>query len=612
MFNYIGTPLVFVKSVLRGEDLISNSCQDIEKSHQESRSPINNLHKNKCYTFNRNVGFVSKNTLSVDLPCASPIDMSDHNQYLAVVEAVLQSGVPNYKGARVPLSSTFNLQYLKEMIVDYHDKKLIDYLTFGFPLGLVEGACIKSNAKDNHASALNFPEAVDEYIAAEKREGTLLGPFQVIPHEQFTWSPLMTCPKGLGRRVIVDLSFGDYSVNNATNTQVYDATPFHLKLPVLDGLIPDLERLGSEARLFKVDISRAFRNIRMDPGDAIRLGIKWNNEYFLDQNLPFGAVHGTAIFERITDLIRYIMGCKGCAVWNYIDDMYACCHKDVAEKAFSDLLETIRSLGLPINDKKVFPPAKRMTIMGIVIDVTTGTFSIENEKLLQISSECAQVFLRDVISKLELQSLLGKLLYISRCVRGSRIFMNRLLDNLRAHHDRKWIYPDEGFYQDLSWFLRFLQTFNGIVRFHKQPVTYVAHVEATLTNIGGAWGDRVYSTRIPEHLVHAHSITQYEMYNVVIALKVWANDWENKTVCVYCDNESTVTVCNKGATRDPFLNKCLHEIWLVAAVHNITLRVAHIPVKLNGVADALSRNTFQQSKDTIWEQVPLQYLMFLF
>ena len=167
----------------------------------------------------------------------------------------------------------------------------------------------------------------------------------------------MTRPKGLGRRVIVDLSFGDHSVNKATEREVYDATPFSLKLPVLDALIPELKKLGSEARLFKVDISRVFRNVRIDPGDAIRLGIKWKNEYFLDQNIPFGAVHGTAIFERITDLIRYIMGRKGCIVWNYIDDMYAC-HKDVAKKAFHDLLDTIRSLGLPINNKKSIPPSK--------------------------------------------------------------------------------------------------------------------------------------------------------------------------------------------------------------------------------------------------------------
>ena len=123
---------------------------------------------------------------------------------------------------------------------------------------------------------MNFPEAIAEYITTERAHGTLLGPFQVIPHK-FTWSPLMTPPKGLGRRVIVDLSFSDYSVNKATDREVYDMSLFIFKLPVLDTLIPELEKLGPEARLFKVDISRTLRNVRIDPGDAIHLGNMWNN-----------------------------------------------------------------------------------------------------------------------------------------------------------------------------------------------------------------------------------------------------------------------------------------------------------------------------------------------
>ena len=251
-----------------------------------------------------------------------------------MVEAVLQSGVPKYRGVCVPLNSTFNLQYLKEMIADYQDQRLTDYLTFGFMLGLAKGACINNNSNENHASVLNFPEAVEEYIT----HGTLVGPFQVIPRNKFTWSPLMTYPQGLGRRVIVDLSFGDYSVNKATDRDVFDASPFILKLPVLDALILELEKLGTEALLFKVDISCTFRNVRIDPGDAIHLGIRWNNECFLDQNLPFGAVYGTAIFERITDLVHNIMARKDFLVWNYIDDIYPCFHKDVAQAAFHDLL----------------------------------------------------------------------------------------------------------------------------------------------------------------------------------------------------------------------------------------------------------------------------------
>ena len=73
---------------------------------------------------------------------------------------------------------------------------------FGFPLGLVSNHMIKSNATDNHSSARNFPSAVDKYIHTELKEGTLLGPFKEPPHENYTWSSLMTSPKGDGHRVI--------------------------------------------------------------------------------------------------------------------------------------------------------------------------------------------------------------------------------------------------------------------------------------------------------------------------------------------------------------------------------------------------------------------------
>ena len=62
------------------------------------------------------------------------------------------------------------------------------------------------------------------------------------------------------------------------------------------------------------------------------------------------------------------MGKQGFVVYNYIDDMYACIHKYRANDV-SELLKTIiQNPGLPLNEKKVFPPAKVMSVMGITID----------------------------------------------------------------------------------------------------------------------------------------------------------------------------------------------------------------------------------------------------
>ena len=62
--------------------------------------------------------------------------MCNPSDYLHLVSRVLDSGCPNYKGERVPLASSFNLDFIRSEIHNYHDKKLLDYLSFGFPLGL--------------------------------------------------------------------------------------------------------------------------------------------------------------------------------------------------------------------------------------------------------------------------------------------------------------------------------------------------------------------------------------------------------------------------------------------------------------------------------------------
>ena len=345
-----------------------------------------------------------------------------------------------------------------------------------------------------------------------------------------------------------------------------------------------LNNLGDNARLFKVDISRAFRNVRIDPADAIHLGIKWGNKYYIDQSLAFGAVHGTAIFERIIDFVRFLMAKAGFQIHNYIDDLYACCHVDEADTAFHALLNILQNLGLPVNPAKIFPPCKKLSIMGIIVDVTSRTFSVQETKLAEISCQCAAAFICTRLSKRDRQSLLGKLLYISRCVKNLRAFLNRMLQTLRDHRDVDFIYPTEGFYRDLLWFLKFLQSSNGVIRFCKDPVAYVVEVDATLSHIGGAWGSWVYATEIP--FVDL-PITQCEMYNIVVALKLWGHEWRDKVVNVKRDNESAVTVCNTGRTKNRFLNVCLYNLWLITAKYNIELRVSHIKGANNVVADAL-------------------------
>ena len=169
------------------------------------------------------------------------LDMNKSDAYLATISNILSSGLPNYPGMRIPLPSVLNWKYIEKHIGSYHEGRLIDYLKFGFPLGLQGREGIRSNATANHHSAIAYADDIDKFISKELQEKDILGPFNEIPHPQFTWSPLMTRPKGEGRRVILDLSYVENSVNNATERYQFDGEDFKLTLPSLDSLLMHCE-----------------------------------------------------------------------------------------------------------------------------------------------------------------------------------------------------------------------------------------------------------------------------------------------------------------------------------------------------------------------------------
>ena len=135
-------------------------------------------------------------------------------------------------------------------------------------------------------------------------------------------------------------------------------------------MLPDLEKQGSDETLFQPDISRAFRNVRFDPAGAIHLGIMWQDKYYIDKNLAFGAVHGTAILERISNLIWFILAKQGFKILNYMDDIYAVCHKDIAQEAYENIISVVNNIGLPINVPKLFPPTTELSILGVMVNVS--------------------------------------------------------------------------------------------------------------------------------------------------------------------------------------------------------------------------------------------------
>ena len=182
---------------------------------------------------------------------------------------------PNFLGARIPVHSQLNVDQWKRYLVDYWDKQLLEFLQFGFPLGFNRQCPLKSDNK-NHKSAVEYPKDIDAYLTEEREFGAIIGPFMEHPIENAHFSPFMTRfkPNSSNRRVIIDLSWPKgFSVKDGVEKDGYMGAEFRLTFQTLDDLMQRLVKLGKGTHIYKVDISRAFRHVKVDPLDYDLLGL---------------------------------------------------------------------------------------------------------------------------------------------------------------------------------------------------------------------------------------------------------------------------------------------------------------------------------------------------
>ena len=175
---------------------------------------------------------------------------------------------------------------------------------------------------------------------------------------------------------------------------------------------------------------------------------------------------------------------------------------------------------------KLCPPSTCMEFIGITFDTVTSTISIPANKIAEIMALVRTWQGRSCATKHQLQSLLGKLHHVSKCVKPARLFVSRMLDTLRSVPDRGRVALNADFQRDLQWFANFLPTYNGrnmMQYVGLSTMDLILEVDACLTGIGGIFHNEFYFTPIPTDIpLCQYHITHLEFLNILIALKLEA------------------------------------------------------------------------------------------
>ena len=117
---------------------------------------------------------------------------------------VSQSGKPNYLGCRIPVKSQLKISAWRKYLHTYWDQQIVDLLEFGFPVDFDWNVKLQST-ENNHKSAIQFQDQVNNYIQEELSFEAICGPFENKPIDCHI-SPVMTRGKQDSESRTIDLS----------------------------------------------------------------------------------------------------------------------------------------------------------------------------------------------------------------------------------------------------------------------------------------------------------------------------------------------------------------------------------------------------------------------
>ena len=149
------------------------------------------------------------------------------------------------------------------------------------------------------------------------------------------------------------------------------------------------------------------------------------------------------IFHRLTQATCRMMANKGYTVLAYLDYFPIIEPTQLrCSAAFDTLVSLLESLGFTINWTKVVYPAQRLTSLRVELDTVMSELRLPDDRVAELLSLCKETNLKRKCSKLYLQRLLEKINWAARVVRGSRIFLRRLItlaNSVKRPHHRVYL-----------------------------------------------------------------------------------------------------------------------------------------------------------------------------
>lgn len=426
--------------------------------------------------------------------------------------------------------------------------------------------------------------------------GRTAGPFREPPFPNFRTSPIALIPKKAAGefRLIQNLSAPQ---GNSVNTYI-PQDKATVQYQTLQDAIKLLQKIGRGTLMVKTDIESAFRLIPVHPEDYHLLGFQWDGAFYYEKVMVMGCRSSCQIFEKFSSALHWIMEHKYTArgVVHILDDFFFTgipnstdCARDL-----SNFLQMCEETHIPIKNEKTVHPTTKIEFLGVTLDSVQQVAQMPADKVTKILNKINEFLKRKKVTLKELQQLLGLLNFACAVVAPGRAFLRRLHDLTRGiqkpHHHRRLGKPAKA---DLEAWKSFIVNFNGksMILDMKwlQAQKLELYTDASSKGFGIVFQTKWAYGHWPSSWIEEKHINVKEVFPIVLAIELFAEQLQNKCIIFHLDNQTAVAGVNNMTSREPDIMHCLRRLVIVTMQQNILCKAEYIPGKINILADHLSR-----------------------
>ncbi|EED11627.1 conserved hypothetical protein [Talaromyces stipitatus ATCC 10500] len=385
----------------------------------------------------------------------------------------------------------------------------------------------------------------------------------------------------------------------------------------IDDIYDQIIKAGSGCTIIKRDIKDAFRIVPVAQDNQYLLAFQWNNSTYVECCLLFGLATAPFLFNLFAEALHWVLQCLLPTFYinHYLDDFIAVTHSPSMSNpagAFDKVYHTVTDyLGIPRNNRKD-EQGTCVIVLGIQIDSIAMEARLPQEKLCRATLDAAAALNATSLSLKQVESLTGLLAFCSRVVRLGRTRLQSLytfqIAFPRGSCTRRRI-PYE-VRDDLEWWRDSLSLFNGVLLVDpcRRNITHL-YTDASTTGQGlfffsskstlDCWRTHCHQLQSCNAAslalaqdAHAH-INTTEVDAILQGFLLFSHHWLHHTLVIHTDSSTAYTGLSKGFLRGP-PNVPLKSLLILAAARDIQIVPHWLPSGENTLADALSRNNFQE------------------